>query len=190
MATGTNTPVLGQDQPGQVLGTTQVRIRERAAWQVEQFIGHLPGDTELRASGQLGVENDQPAFRGDVSVASTRLDALAALWRKPKEDTPLFNVPGTLTGRVMLVGEALGLNDGVLTVEGQSHGVEIRLGFGDEKRLDLVGNFTALDGNGSARIAALLPDMANDPAFGVSFPVGSFTLTGKQARFSIDPRKL
>ncbi|NLT56290.1 MAG: SPFH domain-containing protein [Actinomycetales bacterium] len=39
MATGTNTPVLGQDQPGQVLGTTQVRIRERAAWQVDGFVG-------------------------------------------------------------------------------------------------------------------------------------------------------
>jgi F0F1-type ATP synthase membrane subunit c/vacuolar-type H+-ATPase subunit K len=151
-------------------------------WRVEQFIGHLPGDTELRASGQLGAENKRPAFRGDVSIASTRLDALAALWRKPNEDTPLFNVPGSLTGRVMLVGEAFGFNAGVLTVEGQSHGAEIRLGFGAEKRLDLVGNFTALDGNGSARIAALLPDIASDPSFGVSFPVGSFTLTGKQAR--------
>src|SRR5690554_4293149 len=74
------------------------------AWQIEQFIGHLPGDTELRATGQLSAENDRPAFRGDVSVRSARLDGLVALWRKPGDGNPLFNVPGTLTGRVMLVG--------------------------------------------------------------------------------------
>lgn len=152
-----------------------------STWQIEQFIGHLPGDTEVRASGELSRDQERPAFRGEVSLDSARLDGLAAIWRKPGDDNPLFNVPGQLTGRVMLGGDALGLNDGLLTVEGQGHGVEIRMGFGEEKRLDLVANLSALDATGSARMAALLPDIAAEPSFGISFPVGSFSLTGKSA---------
>ncbi|WP_332702463.1 AsmA family protein [Devosia sp.] len=152
------------------------------AWQIEQFIGQLPGDTELRASGQLSSENDRPAFRGEVSLTSARLDGLAALWRKPGDDNPLFNVPGTLTGRVMLVGDAAGLANGVLTLAGRNHSLETRLGFGEEKRLDLVAHFDELGAGGSAMVAALLPNIAAEPAFGISFPFGSFSLTGTSAR--------
>jgi hypothetical protein len=161
------------------------------AWEIEQFIAQLPGDTELRGSGRLGVEQERPAFRGDVALTSTRLDGLSALWRKPGDDNPLFNVPGSLTGRVMLVGDAFGLSAGTLTVEGQSHGIEIRMGFGEEKRLDVVGNFAELDSAASARIGALLPDVPSEPAFGISFPAGSFSLTGQRATlFGHDGRGL
>lgn len=94
----------------------------------------------------------------------------------------LFNVPGTLTGRVMLVGDAAGLADGVLTLAGANHSLEARLGFGEEKRLDLVAHFDALGASGSAMVAALLPGIAVEPAFGISFPFGSFSLTGTSAR--------
>ncbi|MCR6673852.1 AsmA family protein [Devosia ginsengisoli] len=153
-----------------------------AGWTIEQFIAQLPGDTELRASGQLTRESERPAFAGDVSLASNRLDGLAALWRKPGDDNVLFNEPGALTGRVMLAGDAFGLVNGVLTLAGRTHGVEIRLGFGDEKRLDLVAHFDELGQRGSALVGALLPDIAAEPAFGISFPYGSFSLTGKNAR--------
>lgn len=151
------------------------------AWTVEQFIGQLPGATELRASGRLSNENERPAFRGEASLTSTRLDGLAALWRKPADDNPLFNVPGSLSGRVMLVGDAFGLTNGQLTLEQQSHRLELRIGFGEEKRLDLVGHFDALNSQDSAVVAALLPVVANEPLFGISFPQGSFSLTGKTA---------
>ncbi|KRA45483.1 AsmA family protein [Devosia sp. Root635] len=153
-----------------------------SAWQIEQFIAQLPGDTELRINGQLASENGRPAFSGDVSLASARLDGLAALWRKPDEDNPLFNEPGSLSGRVMLAGDAFGLVNGVLTLDERPHGVEIRLGFGEEKRLDLVAHFDELGARGSAVVAALLPDIAAEPAFGISFPYGSFSLTGKGGR--------
>ena len=152
------------------------------SWEIEQFVGQLPGDTEIRASGQLTSENEQPAFRGQMSLTSARLDGLVALWRKPGEDNPLFNQPGSLEGRVMLVGDALGLVSGVLTLGERTHGLEIRLGFGDEKRLDLVAHFDALGAQGSAIVGALLPNLAGDPSFGISFPFGSFSLTGKTAR--------
>lgn len=152
------------------------------SWEIEQFIGQLPGDTEIRASGQLGSEGDRPAFRGQVSLNSTRLDGLAALWRKPDADNPLFNVPGGLEGRVMLAGDALGLVGGVLTLAGRQHALEIRMGFGAEKRLDLVAHFDELGPRGSALVSALLPNIAAEPSFGVSFPEGSFSLTGKSAR--------
>ncbi|MHA6690099.1 AsmA family protein [Devosia sp. A449] len=160
-------------------------------WQIEQFIGQLPGDTELRASGQLTSEKERPAFQGQVSLNSARLDGLAALWRKPSDDNPLFNQPGRLDGKVMLAGDALGLVGGVVTLAERSHGVEIRLGFGEEKRLDLVAHFDALGRPGSAMLAALLPNVAAEPSFGISFPFGSFSLTGKEARvLGFDGREL
>lgn len=151
-------------------------------WEIEQFVAQLPGDSELRGSGQLGNENDRPAFRGDISLTSARLDGLVALWRKPDENSVLFNEPGTLTGRVMLAGDALGLVNGALTLAERTHGIELRLGFGEEKRLDLIAHFDELESRGSALVGALLPNIASEAAFGLSFPLGSFSLTGKSAR--------
>ena len=152
------------------------------AWTIEQFIARLPGDTEVRASGALTSESERPAFRGQVTVNSQRLDGLATLWRKPDENTPLFNQPGSLSGRIMLVGDALGFSNGVLTLAGAANAVEMRLGFGEEKRLDLVGHFGELGTGGSAILGALLPDISSEPAFGLSFPEGSFSLKGESAR--------
>ncbi|MFK4809594.1 AsmA family protein [Devosia sp. ZW T5_3] len=150
-------------------------------WQIEQFIAGLPGETELRASGTLSDENGSPAFRGQASLDSTRLDGLAALWRKPLESNPLFNQPGRLGGRIMLGGDAFGLTDGRLTLDGHTHAVELRLGFGGEKRLDVVGHFDDLGASGSTLVGALLPDIGASPTFGISFPTGSFALSGKSA---------
>jgi hypothetical protein len=157
------------------------------AWNIEQFIAGLPGDTELRASGTLSDESGSPAFRGQASLNSARLDGLAALWRKPTDSNPLFNQPGRLEGRIMLSGDAFGLSAGRLTLDGHTHAVELRLGFGAEKRLDVVGHFDDLGASGSTMIGALLPDMGASPTFGISFPTGSFALSGKSAElFGLD----
>ena len=153
------------------------------SWQIEQFIGRLPGEAELRASGTLSAQNDRPAFNGQASLTTQRLDALAALWRKPQDsNNPLFNMPGSLEARVMLAGGALGMTGGVFTLDGMTHSVELRVGFGDEPRLDVVGHFADLSAFDSAALAALLPDIAAGPAFGISFPNGSFSLSGKHAQ--------
>lgn len=152
------------------------------SWQIEQFSGQLPGNTQVLATGELANEGDRPAFRGTVSLNSERLDGLAAIWRKPDENNPLFNMPGALDGRVMLVGDAFGLTGGRLTLEGITHAVEVRLGFGAEKRLDIVGHFDQLSSTDSAALGALVPNVTAEPAFGLSFPEGSFALSGKSAR--------
>ena len=151
------------------------------SWEIGQFTGQLPGDTVVQARGQLTAESDAPVFRGDATVTSVRLDALAALWRRPPENDPLFNEPGSLAGQVRLGGGAFGLVGGVLTLNGAAHKVEARLGFGDERRLDLVAHFGELGSRGSALVAAMMPQIAGDRAFEVSFPVGSFSLTGESA---------
>lgn len=153
-----------------------------STWRIEQFIAGLPGETELRASGTLSNAGGAPAFRGQASLNSARLDGLAALWRKPLESNPLFNQPGRLDGRVMLGDGAFGLTGGLLTLEGHTHAVELRVGFGAEKRLDVVGHFDELGPSGSTIVAALLPDIFAGPAFGVSFPTGSFALSGQSAQ--------
>lgn len=153
-----------------------------SVWQIEQFTASLPGETQLRASGTLSDEGGAPAFRGQASLDSARLDGLAALWRKPLESNPLFNQPGRLEGRIMLGEDAFGLSSGRLTLDGHTHGVELRVGFGAEKRLDVVGHFDDLGSSGSTIVGALLPDMSAGPAFGISFPTGSFALSGQNAQ--------
>jgi hypothetical protein len=152
------------------------------AWEIEQFLAQLPGGTDIRASGDLASDSERPAFRGDVAIASARLDGLAGLWRDLGDDDTLFNEPGALTGQVMLAGDALGLVNGVLTLDERQHSLEIRLGFGEEKRLDLVAQFDELGERGSLLLAALLPDIADEPRFGMSFPIGSFSLTSQSAQ--------
>lgn len=151
-------------------------------WQVEQFTAQLPGDTTVRASGALLVDGDAPSFQGRLSVSSQRLDALAALWRKPAEDAPLFNLPGSFESQLILAGDAFGLVGGRLTLAGATHGVEVRLGFGEEKRLDVVTHFGALGTTGSAAVGALLPNLTSDPAFGLSFPYGSLSFSAETAQ--------
>ncbi|HEY0033348.1 MAG TPA: AsmA family protein, partial [Devosia sp.] len=151
-------------------------------WQVQQLIAQLPGDTELRSSGRLANDGDVPVFNGRFSLDSQRLDGLAQLWRKPDEANILFNQPGRLEGDILLGADAVGINNGVVTLADATHALELRLGFGTEPRLDVVGHFDALDGTGSAQLAALLPDAQNEAGFGNSFPEGSFSLTAKSAR--------
>ncbi|HUH76677.1 MAG TPA: AsmA family protein, partial [Devosia sp.] len=152
------------------------------SWQIENFSAQLPGNTRVSATGTLGNEQERPVFRGSFKVNSARLEGLAQLWRKPASDNPLFGQPGSLEGRVLLNGDALGISNGALTLAGGVHAVELRVGFGEERRLDVMGHFDELGAQGSAMLAALLPVIEADPLFGVSFPDGSFSLTGKSAQ--------
>ncbi|WP_224702978.1 AsmA family protein [Devosia aquimaris] len=152
------------------------------SWAIETFVAKMPGDTELTASGKLVGDGRHPAFDGIFHLGSQRLDGLAALWRKPAPDNPLFNQAGALDGSVMLKGDALRIGDATLTLAGAKHAVDLRLGFGEEKRLDVGGHFANLGPDGSAVLAALLPNMTTDTGFGISFPAGSFALSSTAAR--------
>ncbi|MFC3703263.1 AsmA family protein [Devosia honganensis] len=152
---------------------------EGTDWRIAQAVARLPGDTELRFSGTVTNEAGHVGLRGDLSMRATRLDALAQLWRRQGEDNPLFNVPGALEGRLMLAGDAFGLGNGRLVFAGQTHGVELRLGFGEEPRLDTVLQLGRLDPAQTAALLALLPEPVGDSRFGVSFPDGSFAVTAQ-----------
>ena len=147
------------------------------AWTVEQAVARLPGESELRLSGTVSNNAGTVGFVGDVSLVSARLDALSQLWKRPSEDNPLFNMPGSLRGRVMLAGDAFGLSNGILTLDGEDHGVELRLGFGAEPRLDTVFKLGRLNAAETGALLALLPDLTANRNFAVSFPDGSFSLT-------------
>lgn len=151
-------------------------------WQVSQAIADLPGDSKLRAIGALGVDDGHPTFRGQLSANSARLDALAALWRKAGDEGSLVNQGFALDGKLVLGADAIGLTAGQFAFDGRSHTVEIRVGFGAEKRLDVVGSFGALSDRGSAALQALLPSGGIDQTFLNSFPNGSFSLHGKAGR--------
>lgn len=153
-----------------------------AVWTIARAQAELPGSTALNLSGALRNDDGVVGFNGDLSLSTQRLDALSQLWRKPEENTPLFNVPAELTGQVMLAGDALGFSHGRLALNGKTHALEIRLGFGSEPRLDLVGRLDDLGQGDSAILGALFPDPGTDRAFAISFPEGSFSLTTQAIR--------
>jgi hypothetical protein len=154
-------------------------VTDGSAWTVEQAVANLPGETELRLSGRLSGDAGRPRFAGDLSVSAQRLDALSALWRRPVDNNPLFNQPGSLEGSVLLAGDALGLQGGRLTYAGQEHAVEMRLGFGAEPRLDAVAQLGTLSAPQTAGLLALVPD-ASETNFGISFPDGSLSFAADQ----------
>jgi len=150
---------------------------EGGDWTVEQAVARLPGETELRLSGTVTNDAGVPGFLGDINIVSRHLEALSHLWKRPIENNPLFNMPGSLRGRLMLAGDAFGLSNGRLSLDGQEHGLELRLGFGAEPRLDSVLTLGQLDSRRTAALEALVPDVTGDANFAISFPDGSFSIT-------------
>lgn len=151
-------------------------------WTISSAQAELPGNTRISLSGALRNDSGVAGFNGDINIATTRLDALSQLWRKPGENSPLFNVPAELSGQVMLAGGALGFSHGRLVLNDRVHALELRLGFGEEPRLDLVGRFDDLAPGDSAILAAMFPDPNTDRTFGISFPEGSFSFNSQTIR--------
>ncbi|HEY4199736.1 MAG TPA: AsmA family protein [Devosiaceae bacterium] len=157
------------------------------SWAIKTAEAHLPGNTVLRASGKLAGVEGRPSFSGDFSMATARLDGLAPLWRKPGDSNPLFNLPASLRGKLMLDGDDLRLADGSLALDGNESAVTVDVGFGPERRLDFSGKFDTLSAADTEALAALLPTTGPDDSFGVTFPQGHLTLGAQSASlFGLD----
>jgi len=154
-------------------------VSKDGGWNVTGFTGDLPGDSKLRLAGRVTTDTGHTEFSGTVSLASTRLDALSTLWRKPADGNPLFNMPGAIEARADLVGETLSLSDGHLTLDGQTRSFSAQLGVGSARDIHLTTNLGMLDPNRSAALFALLPDPRHDAAFTVTFPTGEFDLSAE-----------
>jgi hypothetical protein len=146
------------------------------SWTIAQAVGLLPGQTETRFSGKVTNNGGSLGVMGDIVMRAQRLDALAALWRKPSDDNPLFGVPGELHGRVRLGSDAFGLSNAWIDLGGQDHGLDLRIGFGAEPRLDTVLRLGKLDAPLSDALFALAPNAPLDNNFLISFPDGSFSV--------------
>ncbi len=151
------------------------------SWSIEKFSALLPGGATLGLSGNLGVADGRPVFVGKASLDTQRLDALAALWRKPPDGNPLFNMPGSLSADVALSSDRLKLSGGTLELDGIDQGFDAELGFGLTRSLKFDAHFTSLGPGESAAIAALMPDMTSDASFGATFPKGEMNLTASKA---------
>jgi hypothetical protein len=142
-------------------------------WSIETLQANLPGDTRVVASGTFGVTAERPTFDGNVNIESSRLDALAQLWRRPAENNALFNLAAGLSARLQLGPQALLVERGRLRFGGSTHDISVRIGFSGEPRLDVRGRFGALSAPDSVAFVATLPDVIGDIGFGPSFPDGS-----------------
>ncbi|HVW91177.1 MAG TPA: AsmA family protein [Devosia sp.] len=160
-------------------------------WTIQSLTGQLPGGASVALAGDLTASNGQPSFAGTFSVATDRLDSLAALWRKPDADNPLFGMPGRFDCKVSLSGQTMALTDGKLTLDGQVHALTALVNFGDKRRVDLSGQFGTLDAAHSAALLALIPDFTADSSAAVTFPEGAVALSADAASlFGLDGKKL
>ncbi|MHB1109150.1 MAG: AsmA family protein [Devosia sp.] len=158
---------------------------DASGWTIDDFSAQLRGTTNLTLSGALSSAGGDPNFSGMLSLTTDRLDALAQLWRKPAEANPLFNLSGALEAEVSLVGDTLSLSGATLTLDGMSHAFSAEIGFASTSRhLNISASVGELDPRQSATLAALLPDLAQDASFGVTFPKGRFSLAAQAATIS------
>jgi hypothetical protein len=146
-------------------------------WQIDGFSAVLPGNSALEVSGTLSQRAGRPSFSGDMSLASSRLDALVQLWRRPPADNPLSGLRGEYAAQVALVGETLSLSSGRLLLDGSEHALAAEIGFGSTSRhLNVRAQFAVLTPRQSAALAALLPDAGQGGAFALTFPRGNFDI--------------
>ena len=157
-------------------------VSDGELWTVEEFSGRLSGDTTIKLTGTLGRAAGWPAFEGTLAMASSRLDALSLLWRRPGEDNPLFGLSGSLNGRVQLVNDRLRLSEGILALGETTHSVSATMRFGDAPSLEVAAGLSALDARQSRALLALLPPIEPAGAFGLSFPQGRLDLDVAAAR--------
>jgi uncharacterized protein involved in outer membrane biogenesis len=147
-------------------------------WTVSRLTAGLAGDTSLTMSGSLRAVNGHAEFAGKLALTARRLDALAALWRKPSRDNPLIGKSGALEATLALVGQTLSVDSGRLTIKGGSRSFSAQIGFGGTRDLHFSADLGELDAAGSATLLALLPDPAADAGFAASFPTGQFDVVG------------
>lgn len=160
------------------------------AWHIENFSANLSGDTALSLSGTVSIEANRPAFDGEMSMETDRLDAVAQLWRHPAENNPLFGVSASLSSKVGLVGNSLSLQEGELVFDGVSNTFATTLMI-DGGSLDVHAALGELDAFQSRALAALLPDISTGNRFAASFEQASFDVSAEAASiFDLDGRKL
>lgn len=168
----------------------EVRLDARSdgeLWDVEDFSGRLAGDTALRLSGTLGRAAGWPAFEGTLEMASSRLDALSLLWKRPGEGNPLFGMAGALNGQLQLVNDRLRLSEGELVLDGTTHDVSVTMRFGETPSLAVAAGLSRLNARQSTALMALFPPIDPAGAFGLSFPEGRLDLDLEAARLADQP---
>lgn len=152
-------------------------------WSITSFAATLPGNTKFGLSGTLNAAEGKPVFAGRVTLDTARLDLLAATWRKPAANDPLFDLPGSLSADVALAGQTLAFSRAKLKLDDVEHGFDAQLNFGHDKQLRLKADFDELSATQSAAVGALLPDLTGGGggSFGVTFPKGIVNLSAKKA---------
>ena len=156
-------------------------------WTLKSLTASLPGNTTIGLSGTLSAAADKPIFAGQVTLASTQLDRLSALWRKPQAGNPLLDTPGSVSANVALSGDNFALSAGKLAVGDLTEPFDLEIGLGTQRSLKLDAKWGTLSANDSAAIAALLPDIAASGSFGATFQSGEVHLSADKASiFGID----
>jgi len=153
-------------------------------WTVKNFTGQLPGGTNVTLAGQITAPQGATSFTGTLSLTAKRLDALAALWRRPPPGNPLFNMPGSFTSKISLTGTTVGFTDGQLTLDGVKHQLNVLADVGHTPNLTVSGQFGTLSPADSTALLALVPDIVNDPSAGVTFPQGAISLTADAVSYA------
>lgn len=153
-----------------------------AEWSISTLEARMAGNTMFSLTGVLGSGEDGPVFDGALKLDSTRLDALAQGWRRPAENNPLFNMPGSLEGRLTFSNNNLSLDDARFVLDDVTHRLSFDVETGNAPQLGVMARFGVLNDLQSRALEALLPDFDADPDFGLTFPIGNFDVQAERIR--------
>ncbi len=166
------------------------------SWKLANFTGVLPGNSQLVLSGKVSSANEKLAYDGVLKLETSRLDALARLWRREDKSNPLFNMDASLTADITLENGKLGIVNGKFMLDKQVHDFAAQLQLSGARNALISARFKPMSVRQSEALGALLPDFAGDARFKTSFPSGSldvaaqkvtlFDLLGKNLALQMD----
>jgi len=161
------------------------------SWNVADFSGTLPGNSLLTLSGRVSEVAGKLAYQGTLKLKTSRLDALARLWRREENSNPLFNIQASLAADIGLGNGKLQIANGKFTLDKQVHDFAGQLQLSGERNALISARFKPMNARQSRALLAVLPDFPRDTRFNVTFPTGSLDVAAEKVTlFDLEGKNL
>ncbi len=148
-------------------------------WYIEEFSSQLASKAHLKLSGELSKANERAIFDGNISLTGEQFELLAKNWRRPKEDSGLFNIPFSLSSQVQFSEEALLLNKAKFMLDNVENELSLNIGLGKKSDLAIFATLGEWSKKQSKKLFNLLPKTGDGTNFDASFSSLIFDLQAK-----------
>ncbi|VAW18117.1 hypothetical protein MNBD_ALPHA12-2336 [hydrothermal vent metagenome] len=151
------------------------------SWKLADFTGILAGNSRLTLTGTVSGVNEKLAYDGVIKLETSRLDALARLWRREDKRNLLFNRDASIAADITLENGKIGVANGKFTLEDVVHDFAAQLQLAGKRNALISARFKTLSRDQSQALSALLPDFSGDGRFKATFASGSLDVAAESA---------